>query len=370
MSERILVATRKGLFTVARGAGGRWAISRREFLGDHLSLCHVDRRSDTLFAAFDHGHFGTKLWRSRDGGESWAECGQPAYPPRPEDADDTSPMSGRPVPWSVLRLWALASGHDDEPGTLWLGTIPGGLFKSLDGGDSWELVRSLWDHPRRKEWFGGGTDWPGLHSICVDPRDGRQVLVGISCGGVWRTTDGGQSWALAADGMRAAYMPPDKALEPNIQDPHAMARCAEQPEHLWVQHHNGIFRSTDGARSWQEIERAGPSTFGFAVVCHPRDGDTAWFVPAVKDEQRIPADGRVVVTRTRDGGRSFDVLTNGLPQQDAWDLTFRHALDIDPTGDRLVFGTTTGSLWVSEDQGDSWQTVSEHLPPVDCVRFA
>jgi hypothetical protein len=126
----------------------------------------------------------------------------------------------------------------------------------------------------------------------------------------------------------------------------------------------------DGAGSWHEIADVPPSGFGFAVAVHPQDGDTAWFVPAVKDERRIPVDGKVVVTRTRDGGRSFEVLRDGLPQEHAYDLTFRHALDIDGSGDRLAFGSTTGALWVTEDQGDQWSCVSAHLPPIFCVRFA
>ena len=169
--------------------------------------------------------------------------------------------------------------------------------------------------------------------------------------------------------MIARYMPPDQQKDPGIQDPHRMVMCRARPDTLYAQHHNGIFKSTDGSTSWTEITKAGPSTFGFAVAVHPAQPDTAWFIPAVKDEQRIPVDGKVVVTRTRDGGQSFDVLSRGLPQQDAYDLVFRHALDIDATGDRLAFGSTTGGLWISEDQGDSWAAVSEHLPPIDCVRF-
>jgi hypothetical protein len=169
--------------------------------------------------------------------------------------------------------------------------------------------------------------------------------------------------------MRAAYMPPEKQFEPNIQDAHRLVQCKARPQCLWVQHHNGIFRSTDGAESWQEIETARPSSFGFAVAVHPRDPDVAWFVPGVKDEERIPPEGKLVVTRTRNGGKSFDILRDGLPQEHAYDLTYRHGMDIDDSGDRLAFGSTTGSLWVTENQGDSWQCVSEHLPPIYCVRF-
>jgi len=159
-------------------------------------------------------------------------------------------------------------------------------------------------------------------------------------------------------------MPPDKQFEPNVQDPHMVAQCPSNPDSLWVQHHNGIFKSTDGAKSWTEIKDVKPSVFGFAVSVHPYDADTAWFIPAVKDEKRYPSSGRVVVNRTRDGGKSFETLTRGLPQEHAYDLVFRHALDVDETGDVLAFGSTTGSLWISEDAGDRWQSISSNLPPV------
>jgi photosystem II stability/assembly factor-like uncharacterized protein len=203
----------------------------------------------------------------------------------------------------------------------------------------------------------------------VDPRNARHVAIGISCGGVWTTKDGGRSWAVGGSGMRAEFMPPERAFEPNIQDPHLLVQCGAQPDVMWVQHHNGIFRSTDRAASWTEITGVDPSTFGFPVAVHPKDPDTAWFVPAVKDEHRYPAGGRVVVNRTRDGGKTFETLTRGLPQEHAYDLVYRHALDVDETGTRLAFGSTTGSLWVSEDGGDSWQTISSHLPPIYAVRF-
>ena len=169
--------------------------------------------------------------------------------------------------------------------------------------------------------------------------------------------------------MRAEYMPPERQFDPNIQDPHLLVQCPANPDVLWVQHHNGIFRSGDGAASWAEISSVKPSAFGFPVAVHPRDADVAWFVPAVKDEKRYPMDGRVVVNRTRDGGRTFQTLTAGLPQTHAYDLVFRHAFDVDDTGDVLAFGSTTGSLWISENGGDSWQTVSSNLPPVYTVRF-
>ena len=231
-------------------------------------------------------------------------------------------------------------------------------------------MESLWNKPERAKWFGGGYDNPGIHSICVDPIDSNRVSVGISCGGVWVTTDGGENWSSRAKGMRAAYMPPDLAYDESTQDPHRVVQCSSSPNAFWVQHHNGVFRSTDGANSWQEITDAPPAVFGFATVVHPNDPETAWFVPAVKDECCVPVNGQVVVSRTRNGGESFEVLRNGLPQEHAYDLVYRHGLDIDSEGDRLVMGSTTGSLWVSENQGDQWQTISAHLPPIYAVRFA
>lgn len=371
MSERFLVATRKGLFTFQQGPGrvSPWSITSTAFLGDNVSMVLEDPRDGAIWAALDHGHFGAKLHVSRDGGKSWTESPSPAFPLKPEGQEDVEPAGGRPIPWTVLRVWALEAGGDGDPDGLWCGTIPGGLFRSDDRGKSWQLVRSLWDHPKRREWFGGGAEFPGIHSICVESGDGRRVALGVSCGGVWVTEDRGATWDSRAKGMRAAYMPPDRQFDPYIQDPHRVVRCPADPRCLWASHHNGVFRSTDGAASWQEVT-VPPSSFGFAVAVHPRNPDTAWFVPAESDERRIPIAGRVVVSRTRDGGRSFTELTRGLPQRHAYDLTYRHALDIDASGDRLVLGTTTGSLWVSVDQGDSWQTAAEHLPPVYAVRWA
>ena len=203
----------------------------------------------------------------------------------------------------------------------------------------------------------------------MHPSDGKHITVGVSCGGVWVTRDAGATWTCMADGMRAEYMPPDRQKEGNIQDPHRVVQCPSQPDWLWAQHHNGIFRTTSACQSWSEIADVKPSVFGFAVAVHPKDPKTAWFVPAIKDERRIPVDGQLVVTRTRDGGETFTTLRNGLPQQHAYDIAFRHAMDIDDTGSVLAFGTTTGALYVSEDQGDRWQCVSEHLPPIYCVRM-
>ncbi len=365
MSDRLLVSTRKGLFFVER-RGNRWQIVQSSFLGDNVTLSLVDPRSDTLYAAMNLGHFGVKLRRSRDDGRSFEDIAAPAYP----EGETLRTGDGKPEqPASTRLIWSLAGGGADQPGRLWAGTLPGGLFRSDDHGASWALVRSLWDQPGRKEWFGGGYDAPGIHSICVDPRDSRTLRIAVSCGGVWLSQDDGDSWTLNADGMFADYMPPELRGNPNIQDPHRMVQCAGSPDCLWVQHHNGVFRSVDGASTWTDVPKVVPSVFGFAVAVHPRDPDCAWFVPAVKDEFRYPVDAKLVVSRTRDGGKSFEVLDAGLPQSASYDLIYRHGLAIDASGDRLAMGSTTGGVWISEDQGSNWQALDARLPPVHAICF-
>ena len=363
MSERCFVGTRKGLFVLTRQREG-WRVTGTHFLGAQVPMVLP---GPVTLAALKHGHFGAKMHRSRDGGETWEEIAVPAFPPKPEGAEEVlDPMRQQPIPWSVELLWSLERG---DTGRLWCGTIPGALFTSDDEGASWQLNQPLWDVPERSHWFGGGYDYPGIHSIAIDPRDAQTVTLGVSCGGVWKTTNGGDAWACKADGMRAAYMPPDRAFDPTIQDPHRVVQCHQEPDTFWAQHHNGIFKSTDSCETWTEHE-ARPSSFGFAACVHPTDGKTAWFVPAECDEDRYPTDGQFVVTRTRDGGQSFETLSAGLPGGPAYDLVFRHAMDVDTRGDRLVMGSTTGNLWVSEDQGDHWQSISHHLPPIYCTRFA
>ncbi len=364
----LLVATRKGLFIYGR-TGGAWRVKHRAFIGDPVINVLHDPRDGARYAALKHGHFGPKLHRSDDGGVTWDEIATPAYPERPADREpDLCPMRGTEIEWKLDMVWELGIDYAHQGG-LWAGTMPGGLFHSANRGGSWELNWPLWDRPGRKKWMGGGFDLPGIHSILTRPDAPAHITVGVSCGGAWSSDDGGASWEIRAKGMLATFMPPDQQDDPDAQDPHLIAWCAAQPDTLWTQHHCGIFKTTDGGKRWHEIKDAGPSTFGFAVAVHPADPDTAWFVPAVKDEHRVPADGRFVVTRTRDGGQSFDVLTSGLPRGEAYDIVYRHALALRGDGSTLAMGSTTGSLWVSSDQGDTWEHVSAHLPPVYAVKW-
>jgi hypothetical protein len=366
--QPLWVATRKGLFELNAATG--WRVGTPSFLGDPVSMVLDDARDGAVYAALNLGHFGSKLHRSDDRGKTWQERGVPSYaglpadPPNPEAPDGTPP----PTAPALKQIWALEGGGAHHPGRLWAGTLPGGLFRSDDGGQTWELVRSLWDMPERKNWFGGGADFPGIHTVAVDPRNASHVLVGVSCGGAWASQDDGVTWDCRAKGMFAEYMPPARREDPTIQDPHRIAVCASAPEVMWTQHHNGVFRSVDGGRAWSEVPNARPSNFGFAVAAHPHDPKTAWFVPAIKDERRVPVDAKLVVSRTRDGGESFEVFDRGLPAP-SFDLVYRHALDVDQSGQMLAMGSTTGGLWLSEDRGESWRTISTNLPPIFAVRF-
>ncbi len=367
MAKKIMVATRKGLFELSNGRGG-WSVKDAGFVGDNVTLTMHDPRDGTDYAALNHGHFGIKMHRRDKGKAKWTEIATPKYPEKPEGLDDKDGW-GKPVNWSTQLIWAMQPGGPKQKGVIWAGTMPGGLFKSSDRGKSWELIDTLWRHPDRNKWLGGGADIPGIHSICVDPRNADTVRVAVSCGGVWVTEDGGSTWRQSAHGMSFDQGPKEERENPDGQDPHMMVQCASDPEKFWVQHHCGIFKSVNSAKNWTEV-KAKPSSFGFGVAVHPKDANTAWFVPGIKDEKRIPVDGALVVTRTRDGGKTFKVLKKGLPQKHAYDVVFRHGLAVDDAGDCLAMGSTTGNVWVSNDQGDSWQHVSATLPPVYGVSFA
>lgn len=368
MALYVQLGTRKGLITARKATNG-WRIDDKiPFLGQPVPMTLHDSRSGFEYAAINLGHFGQKLHRSKDGGATWQEITVPAFPPKPADAAEVlCAMRKVPVPWNVEMIWCLETGAAE--GQLWCGTIPGALFLSRDHGDSWQLVESLWNLPQRAKWLGGGYDWPGIHSISVDPRNPRGLMLAISTGGVWATNDDGATWENRAKGMFAAYMPPESAYDVDVQDIHRMVRCPAAPDTLWGQHHNGIFRTTNNGAQWAEIKNAQPSNFGFAVAVHPKNPDIAWFVPAIKDELRIPVDGRVVVSRTGDGGKTFEVLRSGLPDTSACHLVYRHCLEVDSTGNVLAMGSTTGSFWISENSGDHWQRVSPDLPPIYSVRI-
>lgn len=351
MNDIALISTRKGLMIMDRD-GAAWHPREMAFPGTTVTLALRDPHDGAIYAALKHGHFGPKLHRSDDDGKNWIEITPPAFP---EGTD------GKPA---LIQIWALEA----EPGTIWAGGVPAGLFRSNDRGMSWTLVDALWNQPSRAQWFGGGNDAPAMHSVLIDPRTKGNLTVAISCAGVWKSPDAGESWSVEGRGQIATYMPPEKQGELTAQDPHRVVRCASQPDRMWMQHHCGVFRSDDAGLNWTKLTPP-VSEFGFVVAAHPKDPDTAWFVPAISDEQRMVKDGAVRVTVTHDGGKSWNVLEKGLPQKDAYELIYRHGLDVDRSGEHLIMGSTTGALWASSNAGENWSLVNAHLPPIYAVRF-
>lgn len=359
---KAMVATRKGLFEFYRDQDG-WHHDQISFLGDPVSMCLYDKRDGSIYAALNLGHFGVKLHRRSAQSRDWVEIAVPVYPERPADSSDKTE-------WKLSQIWSMACAGADQPGVIWVGTLPGGLFRSEDAGLSWQLQHSLWDMPARLNWFGGGNDVPGMHAIQIDARNSNIITVAVSCGGVWRSEDGGQHWESRTQGFRAGYVPPELAEDPNVQDPHSLSVCKLQPDVIWCQHHSGIWRSTNAGKSWQQIHTPeGISDFGFIVAAHPRNPEVAWFVPMDSDQRRLPRDAALQVCVTRDGGKSFQSYRDGLPQHQCYDLIYRHGFALSDDAEHCLMGSTTGNLWASADGAVSWQAIAENLPPIYAVRF-
>jgi len=393
MSNLILLGTRKGIVILDR-KDSSWHPRPIEHAGVPVCYAARDPRDATLWASLDHGHWGPKLSRSRDAGTTWENAPAIKYPegaryivkvlPTP-DFDPDAP-TGQPeyAGATVYKIWNIAFGSDAQPGRLYAGTIPGGLFVSDDGGESWELNRPLWNHESRggdlfrgdatseNRWQGTpasidyGVFEPGIHSIVIDPRDADHIHVAVSTAGVLETTDGGKSWTGRNQGMLMDYSPNPKAEWGH--DPHFVAGCPGEPDHLWQQNHCGVFYSNDGAQNWRAVSKPeADARFGFPVAVDANDGRTAWVIPAKGDFERMAIGGGLAVARTTDGGQSWQSLRNGLPQEHAYDIVLRHALDI--AGDTLCFGSTTGNVYLSEDRGENWQCLGNHFPPIYSVRF-
>jgi photosystem II stability/assembly factor-like uncharacterized protein len=391
MNDKTLwVATRKGTFKVEK-RGGRWQAALVGHAGVGVNFVARDPQTNRVWALLGHGHWGAKLSISDDDGATWRD--NPAQVKYPQGArylgqdmfEDAASEFG--VGWkttvrsaTLLKLWVIAFGGN---GAIWVGTIPGGLFASRDGGESFELNRPLWNHESRggdlfngdgtgeTKWFGtpaseGGEFAPGIHSIAIDPRNSEHILIAISTAGVLETTDGGRSWRSRNKGMTMDHNPDPEAEWGH--DPHVIELCRSAPDHVWQQNHAGVFYSDNGAASWRKVSAPGDGVhFGFPVTVDAHDGKVAWLVPGRSDAQRTAIDGSLFVACTQDGGVSWRQQRNGLPQEGAYDIVYRHALD--NRDDLVAFGSTTGNLFVSENRGEHWTVVSHTLPPIYAARF-
>ncbi|CAN5201905.1 exo-alpha-sialidase [soil metagenome] len=356
MSAAVLIGTTKGLFTL-RGSphAGGWEVTGPEWPGWSVDAVGAARREDggvRMVAGGRTEHWGPTVLRSDDLGATWHEPRAAALA-FPEDTDA-----------SLARIWQLLPTAD---GTVWAGVEPAALFVSTDSGETFSLVRGLWDHPHRPQWQPGGGGLC-LHTIIPDPADPRRMWVAISTGGVYRTDDGGATWRARNAGIATPFLPGDEPPEFG-QCVHKVALHPSSPDTLFLQHHWGVYRSDDAGDAWRSLGETLPSDFGFPVVVHPREPQTVYVLPLNSDEYRCTPDGRLRVYRSRDGGGEWEALTDGLPQQDAHATVLRDAFvadDADVPG--LYFGTRAGDVYASGDGGDHWVEAARHLPPVLCVR--
>jgi len=367
----VLVATRKGAFLLRGDAARRrWKVGPPIFLGSivhHLVQDPRDRR--TLLLAARTGHLGPTVFRSTDLGRTWKEAARPpAFPKAPEG------QKGRVVDHT---FW-LTPAHASEPGAWYAGTSPQGLFRSADGGDTWEPMPGYNDDPRYRGWMGretdGTPDGPVIHSIIVDPRDPSHLYLGMSSGGVHESLDGGRSWNPIIDGMEVV-----EQLDPSnvaFHDPHAVRLCATNPDRLYQQNHCGIYRLDRPGRRWERIGRNMPKAvgdIGFPIVLHPRDDSTAWVFPMDGSGvwPRTSPAGKPAAYVTRNAGSTWKRLDGGLPRRDAWWTVKRQAMAgdaRDPVG--LYLGTTQGEVWASRDEGGRWACLARGLPEIYSVETA
>lgn len=361
-STEILVGTRKGLFVLQGDREGPLEIASRHFVEVPVDFACFDTRTGTYLAGVTHwpdefkemapgGITGPRLWFTDDLAGEWQEAQGFSLP---EDAGV-----------KLERVWSIQPGVAD--GEVWAGVAPAALFRSTDGGRTWELNRALWEQPSRPNWQAGGGGLC-LHSICPYPGDPAKLTVAISAVGVWHTDDGGTTWERRIKGL--PRWPEEGPDEEQMQCVHNVHRSPVQPDTLYMQFHNGVFRSDDGAQTWQSIAEGLPSDFGLPMAIDPRDPNRAFVIPLASQIDRVTMDGAVRVYETADRGANWEPLSEGLPTKGAFLTLLRQAFCTDglsPLG--MYFGATSGDLYGTADDGQTWFEAARHLPPVHSVRM-
>jgi photosystem II stability/assembly factor-like uncharacterized protein len=347
----VLLGTKKGVF-ILEGDAARQSFALRGPYCDNWPMNHViaDQESGTLYAGGGNEWFGPAVWKSSDLGATWTHSSEGLAYQAGEDP--------------IKSVWSLARDRD----RLHAGVEPAGLFRSDDDGRSWKHVAGLRNHPTRPNWQPGGGGLI-LHSLVVNPADPQELWVGISAAGVFHTSDGGESWDTRNRGTRADFMPEDMRYPEFGQCVHCVVMAPGMTNRLYQQNHCGMYRSDDGGLSWVSIENGLPSSFGFPAAAHPRDPGSLYLLPLNGDTAgRYVPGGKAAVWRTRNGGDSWEALSDGLPQENAFFGVLRQAMAtdrLDPAG--VYFGTSSGAVYASADEGDHWTQIAEHLPTVFSV---
>ena len=357
---RVLVGTAKGAFVLTSdGTRRSWAVDGPHFGGweiYHAKGSPAD--PDRVWASQASTWFGQVIHRSDDGGATWETVGNEfAYA---SDPGTHQWYDGTPHPWEFARVWHLEpSPHD--PDTVYAGVEDAGMFRSTDGGRTWQeldALRSIQGHT----WQPGGGGL-GLHTILIDPGNPDRMYIAISAAGAFRTDDGGASWIPINRGLQSDYLPEEEAEVGHCV--HNLAFHPSRPDTVFMQKHWDVMRTDDAGGQWTEISGNLPSDFGFPICVDPNDPDTVFVIPITSDSEHYPPEGRLRVARSRTGGHEWELVTTGLPQQDCYVNVLRDAMSVDamdPCG--VYFGTTSGEVYASADGGDTWAPIVEHLPRI------
>jgi hypothetical protein len=359
MTTLLAIGTRKGLWLARSEDRRTWTLDGPHLLMQEVAAVTVDVRGERprLLATGYSEHWGpTVLWSddvvSMGTAGTWHET-------------DHAPISfPRDTGAALARVWQLQPDTAERPGVVWAGCEPTSLWRSDDGGESFSLVRGLWDHPHRPQWH-PGAGGAAVHTV-LPSAESSKVLVAMSTGGVYVSDDGATDWRPVNAGITAPFMP-DPPPEFG-QCVHKVARDAGAPDRLYAQNHPGVFRSDDGGKAWTSISKDLPYEFGFPVLASPTVPDLIWTIPLEADVRRIPPAGRLRMQRSRDAGESWTEVGTGLPDG-YWGVVLRDAACVDagdPTG--VYLGTRDGCVYASADEGESFVEVAAHLPDVLVVR--
>jgi photosystem II stability/assembly factor-like uncharacterized protein len=376
---RVLVGTKKGAFVLTSdGEREKWKVEGPHFAGweiYHVKGSPVD--PNRLYASQTSAWFGQIIQRSDDGGKTWFQPGTPAGEstttpdgmPKTESNKfvyDGVPgthqwYDGTQHPWEFKRVWHLEPSLND-PDTVYAGVEDAALFRTTDGGKSWNELSGLRKHGSGPRWQPGAGGMC-LHSILLDPKNPERIFIAISAAGAFRTDDGGETWKPINRGLHSQYIPDQNAEVGHCV--HRIAMHPSRPNTLFMQKHWDVMRSDDAGDSWREVSGNLPSDFGFPIDVHAHEPETIYVVPIKSDSEHFPPDGKLRVYRSRTGGNEWEELTKGLPQKDCYVNVLRDAMSIDALDScGVYFGTTGGQVYASKDAGDTWNAIVRDLPAV------